>query len=80
MDKRKNKQMFGIKKDTERKRRPENRMPINIGIFTTGGENNGIANGRNKCRHNDCAAGLDLDRDTGRMKKNDERRTDEMCN
>lgn len=61
MDKRKNKQMFGIKKDTERKRRPENRMPINIGIFTTGGENNGIANGRNKCRHNDCAAGMDLD-------------------
>lgn len=72
--------MFGIKKDTERKRRPENRMPINIGIFTTGGENDGIANGRNECGRNDCVAGVDLDRDTGRMKKNDERRKERLCN
>jgi hypothetical protein len=72
--------MFGIKKDTERKRRPENRMPINIGIFITGGEKAGIDNGRNECGRNDCAAGMDLDRDTGRMKKNDERRTERLCN
>lgn len=61
MDKRKEKKTFGIKKNTERKRRPENRMPINIGIFTTGGETDGIANGRNKCGRNNCTAGLDLD-------------------
>ena len=61
MDKKKREQMFAIKKGAERKKQSKNQIPINIGIFTTGGENNGITNGRNECDRNDYVASMDLD-------------------